>query len=126
MNYLFIGGSKGIGLEVTKNLVQKGHCVYVASRSADELPEGCNHISFDVLNDEINIDQLPEVLDGFCYFPGSINLKPFSSLSRRDFEKDLSVNFLPLPTLIQKILPRLKKAQQASLVFFSTVAVQTC
>ena len=40
------------------------------------------------------------------------------------FSEDLEINFLSLVKVVHELLPKLKKADQASLVFFSTVAVQ--
>lgn len=68
---------------------------------------------------------LPEVLHGFVYAPGSINLKPFNRFSIADFQSDFQVNVLGAVASLQHVLPRLKKAGGASVVFFSTVAAQT-
>lgn len=122
---LIIGGSHGIGLEATRILAE-GNEVYVASRTSDNL-EGinCHHFIFDVLTDDILEKDLPDVIDGFVYCPGSINLKPFKSLTPEDFEKEFQLNFLALVKLLQGLLTKLKASKNASLVFFSTVAVKT-
>lgn len=39
-------------------------------------------------------------------------------------EEELNLNFISLVKVVQSLLPRLKKSNQASLVFFSTVAVK--
>ena len=64
-------------------------------------------------------------MDGLVYCPGSINLKPFKMLSEDAFQNDLDINFIGLVKTVHALLPRLKKSEQASLVFFSTVAVAT-
>ena len=122
-NILLIGGSYGIGHEIA-SLLSDSHNVIIASRSADDLPEGCEHRKFDVLKDDITEMDLPETLDGLAYCPGSINLKPFKMLKPDHFSEDLEINFLSLVKVVHELLPKLKKADQASLVFFSTVAVQ--
>ena len=83
------------------------------------------HTEFDI-NNEFPIDTLPENVDGYIYFPGSINLRPFERFSIDDFMNDLNINYLANIKILQKIMPKLKKSQNdASVVFFSTVAVQT-
>ena len=79
---------------------------------------------FDALTDDITTLPLPEQIDGLVYCPGSINLKPFKRIKPQAFQEDLEVNFLSLVKVIQGLLPRLTASQQASLVFFSTVAVK--
>ncbi len=123
-NILIIGGSKGIGLE-TVNLLENDHNVFVASRTKDNLEnKNVTHFTFDVLEDDINELELPEQIDSLVFCPGSINLKPFKMLKPSDFENDISLNFMALVKTTHKLLDRLKKSDQASIVYFSTVAVQ--
>jgi NAD(P)-dependent dehydrogenase (short-subunit alcohol dehydrogenase family) len=123
-NILFIGGSQGIGLETIKQL-HEHHTIYVASRTAEHL-SGLNvhHIPFDVLTETLNVDQLPDTLDGFAYFPGSINLRPFKGIRPEIFEKDFHINVLAMIRTLQAVLPRLSVSNQSSVVLFSTVAVK--
>ncbi|MBW2471826.1 MAG: SDR family NAD(P)-dependent oxidoreductase, partial [Deltaproteobacteria bacterium] len=76
--YLIVGGSAGIGLEIVKTLREKGNEVYVGSRTNDQLVElaGVHHLPLDVTADPLNLEGLPEVLNGIVYCPGSIQLKP--------------------------------------------------
>lgn len=121
---LIIGGSHGIGLETTR-LLATDHEVFVGARTGENLEDiNCNYFSFDALKDDITSADLPDSLDGFVYCPGSINLKPFKMLKPEDFEKELQLNFLSLVKVLHGILPKLKLAEKASLVFFSTVAVK--
>ena len=70
--------------------------------------------------------QLPtiEELDSIVYCPGSITLKPFTRLTEADFLADLEVNLLGAIKVLQHFLPILKKSPNASVVLFSSVAVQ--
>jgi len=123
-NIVLIGGSKGIGLEVAK-MLQDDHQVYVASRSEKNLADlKIKHLKFDATKDEVEALDLPETIDGLVFFPGSINLKPFKLLKPKDFEEDIQLNFLALVRVVQGLLPKLKNAEKASLVFYSTVAVK--
>ncbi|WP_459209163.1 SDR family NAD(P)-dependent oxidoreductase [Aquimarina rhabdastrellae] len=123
-NILLIGGSYGIGFEIALQLY-KEHNVYVASRTAENLGNlEVNHITYDTITDSIDTTALPDRIDGFVYCPGSISLRPFKSLSKDDFKKDMEVNFMGLITVLQDVIPHLKRAEQASIVLFSTVAVK--
>jgi 3-oxoacyl-[acyl-carrier protein] reductase len=126
MNYLVVGGSSGIGLALVNKLLSEGHAVYSASRQRGELPDGAHFIELDVTGEVEKLkDSLPEVLDGLAYCPGTINLKPFARLKEDDFLNDFKVNFLGAVKVIQVATAALKKSESASILLFSTVAVQT-
>lgn len=121
-NILLIGGSYGIGLALAKEL-QFENNVYIASRSNENLADvKVTHISFDATTDTIDTSQLPAIIDGLVYCPGSINLRPFKGLKPEAFETDLQINFLSLVKVIQSVLPNLLASEQASIVAFSSVA----
>ena len=124
-NYLVVGGSKGIGLSITHQLLAEGHQVQVLARSSDQLPENDNlrHHTFDVLRNDLEDLMLPETIHGFIYCPGSINLKPFRSLKPSAFQEDFDINVLGLVKILQHIERKLTRSGQASVVLFSTVAV---
>ncbi len=123
-NILLIGGSHGIGNAIVQHL-HEGNNVYVASRNNENLPDGVTHITFDAATDQLDTSQLPEALHGFVYCPGSINLKPFKMLKQEQFEEDMAINFFSLIKVTRDVLPLLTKDGNSSVVFFSTVAVQT-
>ncbi len=123
-NILLIGGSHGIGFEIARSMNQE-HNIYVASRTNEKLGNlDVDHITYDAEKDELDLSQLPERIDGFVYCPGSINLKPFKMLSTETFREDMELNFLGLVKTVHQVMDHLKKSDQASLVFFSTVAVK--
>lgn len=127
-NFFIVGGSSGIGLEITKALHKKNNNVYVGSRSKDALVhlDGLRHLAIDVQAESPNFEGLPDVLNGIVYCPGTIRLKPFHRLTMDDFLEDWQVNFLGAVKAIQACLPRLKKPTTgAAIVLFSTVAVGT-
>ena len=125
-NIVVVGGSSGIGLELVKELERTGDKVFVLSRTSDQIPPSGNifHITYDVLTDTFPIEQLPDTIDGLAYCPGSINLKPFRSLKPQAFQKDLEINLLGAVKVLQAVEKSFKKAGAASVVLFSTVAVQ--
>jgi len=121
-NYIIIGGSKGVGEQIVKELSEKGNFCHVISRSEPTYEFNGNWHQLDALE-----DTLPTIdtVDGLVYCLGSINLKPFNRLTLEDFNSDLNVNFFGALKAFQHYLPALKKSEQASVVFFSTVAVQS-
>lgn len=125
-NILVIGGSSGIGLALVKQLSQQGALVYAASRhSSEELAQtGARYLILDVTGDMSSLEALPENLHGLVYCPGTINLKPFNRLTEADFLLDMQVNVFGAVRVLQAVLKHLKKAQGASVVFFSTVAAR--
>lgn len=123
-NILFIGGSTGIGLASVKKL-QAENKVFVASRTSENLSElNVTHIPFDLKGENLDISLLPDVIDGFVYCPGSINLKPFKSLKIENFQDDFDINFIGMIQIVHQILPRLLNSKQASIVLFSSVAAK--
>ncbi len=121
-NILLIGGSYGIGLALAKEL-QYENTVFIASRTNENIADmHINYIPFDATNQTIDSSQLPDVIDGLVYLPGSINLRPFKGLKPESFEADLQVNFISLVKVIQSVLPNLMASEQASIVVFSSVA----
>jgi NAD(P)-dependent dehydrogenase (short-subunit alcohol dehydrogenase family) len=127
-NFFIAGGSSGIGLEIVKALNEKNNEIYVGSRTHDQLAglDGVHHFPMDVKAESLNLEGLPDVLDGMVYCPGTIRLIPFQRLTIDDFLEDLQINFLGAVKTIQAGLTRLKKSKTgASVVLFSTVAVKT-
>ena len=124
-NILIIGGSSGIGLALA-DLLSSSNNIYVASRSSDNLAGlNAHHINFDATSESLDASLLPEKLDGFVYCPGSINLRPFKGLSVEAFEKDFQINVTGAINSLKNVLGNLSASGNASIVFFSTVAVQT-
>lgn len=124
-NILLIGGSHGIGLELATNLSPDNN-VIVASRTNEDLDNlNVKHIAFDASADVLDVSILPEIIDGFVYCPGSINLKPFKNLKIEHFQEDMEINFLHMVKVFQSVLPKLLLSPQASVVLFSSVAAST-
>ena len=123
-NILIVGASSGIGFETAKSLLSKGYNIFSASRNQPDLA-GITHITWDAQNPDASVFiALPEEIHGVVYCPGTINLKPFHRLSQEDFKNDFQINVLGAVAVLQAILPRLKKADGASIVLFSTVAAK--
>jgi NAD(P)-dependent dehydrogenase (short-subunit alcohol dehydrogenase family) len=124
-NILIIGASSGIGLTLAKSLQKKEANLYLASRNKPDISGDFNYIKLDVEDFDNELDDLPAEIHGIAYCPGTINLKPFQRLKEEDFLKDFKINTLGAVKVVQKVLKNLKAAKGASIVFFSTVAVNT-
>lgn len=121
--YIIVGGSRGIGKATAQLLIEQGHQVHIIARNMPEW-EG----AFDFYNCDVLKDELPSILgeiDGLVYCPGSINLKPFKGLKEKDFQADFDINVLGAVKVLQMYTKNLQASEQASVVLFSTVAVQT-
>ena len=125
-NYIIIGGSSGIGKELVNLLEdQGGNITATYNRTAVESRATVNYVKLDVTSDNLDLDSLPEEIHGLAYCPGSINLKPFHRFSEEDFLDDLKLQVLGATKIIKQLLPKLKKSKEASILLFSTIAVQS-
>lgn len=126
-NYLIVGGGSGIGKVIVSQLLDQGHHVWALSRHIDEnltSREGLHKYGYDVLSDSNLPMELPDALHGVVYCPGSITLKPFERMALDVFREELEINYLGAVKVLQQAMPKLKKTEGASIVLFSTVAVQ--
>jgi len=123
-NYFVLGASTGIGRAIALQLSNQGHKVYGSyfnHKQSDS--DNIHYHMVDVKDAPSSFSFLPEVLDGFVYCPGTIKLKPFERISPAEFNEDFNFQVTFAIESLQKILPKLKKSSNASVVFFSTVAV---
>lgn len=124
-NIVVVGAGRGIGLATVKALQSEN--LFTISRQLTNELEALNtkFYSLDAAKDDVAVlTDLPEVIHGVVYCPGSINLRPFNRLTAQDFLNDFQQNVLGAIAVIQYLLPRLKKADGASIVLFSSVAVK--
>ena len=115
MKVLIIGANS----DISRNLIKNSNSIdFIELTSSEALPHQ-NHI--DVMND-LTYPEINQPLDGFIYFPGSINLKPFSGLKEEDYIKDFNVNVLGLVKSLKYYQKNL--TENASVIFISSVAAQ--
>lgn len=120
---LIIGASSGVGTALAHQLILNHENVIALSRNAITLP-GVQYHHYDVLSDQ-DLPKIEGKIDGLVYCPGSINLKPFRGLKKQDFLHELELNVLGAIKSIQAYTANLQLSSNASIVLFSTVAVQT-
>ena len=110
MNIIITGASRGIGYETAK-LLSTDHQIIVISRSAAKFPKNVIHIPFDLEKGNINKDLISQIKKHFKTVDVLINnaatliKKPFTKLTRKDFEKIYNVNLFSIAELTQSILP---------------------
>ncbi|WBA42579.1 SDR family NAD(P)-dependent oxidoreductase [Hymenobacter canadensis] len=127
-NILIVGASSGIGLATARLLHKlKAHLFTASRHESAELAElGTTFLPLDVTQPfGTALDGLPEVLHGVVYCPGSIKLRPFERIPADDFRADFELNVMGAVQVLQASMKRLKKANGASVVLFSTVAADT-
>jgi NAD(P)-dependent dehydrogenase (short-subunit alcohol dehydrogenase family) len=122
-NILIIGGSNGIG-KALANMLAEDHTV-IASFFKSETKHPHIHYFYHNAQESLNLDALPETIDGLAYCVGNISLKPFHRFTEEDYLQDYKTQVIGAVKVIQDILPRLKLSASSSIVLFSTVAVQT-
>jgi NAD(P)-dependent dehydrogenase (short-subunit alcohol dehydrogenase family) len=123
--YVIIGASSGIGLQLANNLASQGHSVIGTYNSTSvEASANISFSKYDVTQEGAVMDFLPEKIDGLVYCPGSINLKPFARIKPEEFLADFNLQVNGLIKILQAAQPALKRSERASVIMFSTVAVQ--
>ena len=116
---LVVGGSKGIGRAIVSNLVERNQVISFSRQGSDLEHEHLVNHELDVTRDELpKLDRL----DSLIYCPGTINLKPFSRLSREDYLEDFEINVLGAVRVLKEYEKLLKGSDGSSVVLFSTVA----
>ena len=124
-NILIVGASSGIGKASAQLLAQEHNIIGTYNKTNPEAIENTSFHHLDVLSNVYDLSFLPEQIDGLVYCPGAINLKPFARIKPEDFVADYELQVLGAVKIIQAILPRMKASSAASIVLFSTVAVQS-
>ena len=118
---LIIGGTKGIGKAIIDLLIEENKITCMSRNFSDY-----NHVNYNHIQLDATLDNFPDLekIDSLVYCPGSINLKPISTLSIEDFRNDFELNVIGAVKSIKKYLPLLKKGENPSILLFSTVATK--
>ena len=114
MKTLIIGSSSDIARHLVENSDSSVEFIELTSS-----PSTPNQHQIDILNE----DTFPIIdgkINGLVYFPGTINLRPFSSLKLSDFEFDYQINVLGLIKTLKFYHKQLSIG--SSVIFISSVA----
>ncbi|MBT3173778.1 MAG: SDR family oxidoreductase [Lentimicrobiaceae bacterium] len=131
---LVTGASSGIGRQSAIKVSQQGAKLIVTGRDEKRTAEtlkmltGTNHLSFtaDLLTEQEMdslVAKLP-ALDGVVHCAGIVGPTPVKFIRKENIEKLLKINFEVPVLLTSKVLLMKKVADNASIVFLSTVATQ--
>jgi 3-oxoacyl-[acyl-carrier protein] reductase len=119
---LIIGATSGIGKSLAQKLISQNEQVISISRSTPD-ENYTQHFNYDILSDA-ELPKIEGAIDGIVYCPGSINLKPFRAIKQQDYKNDFELNVLGAIKCIQAYTSNLQLSKNASIILFSTVAVQ--
>ena len=119
--FLLIGAGSRIAKLVTQKILDQGDKPITAGRPVGDTQLD---VEMNVADASRDLPKIERPLSGFVYFPGTINLKPFKSLTDGDYRHDWEVNFFGAVRSIRHYLPNLSESKTGSIVLISTVAVQ--
>ena len=129
---LIIGATGSVGSALSGLLKQDGIDAHLVAKNKDEVSKlsdkyGFTHTSTSVLDsdflEKIHSDLNGVDIQGLAYCVGSIDLKPFNLVTKKDYLNCFDLNFFPVIDLIKKFQENLKK-NKSSIVLFSTIAVK--
>ena len=124
-NYIFVGAGSDVSKELIRRMSDSDVRIIAFSRQENPFP-GQDNLDWNVLDavsQGVPSSAIPEQLHGFVYFPGTITLKPFTSLIMEDFSRDMEINFFGAARAVRSVIPAMRKTGSSSIVLFSTVAV---
>jgi len=114
MKTLIIGSSSDIARHLVENSDSSVEFIELTSS-----PSTPNQHQIDILNED-TYPLIEGEINGLVYFPGTINLRPFSSLKLSDFEFDYQINVLGLIKTLKFYHKQL--SIRSSVIFISSVA----
>ena len=114
MKTLIIGSSSDIARHLVEN--SDSSLEFIELTSSPSTP---NQHQIDILNED-TYPLIDGEINGLVYFPGTINLRPFSSLKLSDFEFDYQINVLGLIKTLKFYHKQLSIG--SSVIFISSVA----
>ena len=135
---LITGGSRGLGLEMARQLAEEGARLWLVARSASALQEAAEElrdldapfvetIAADLRREE-EIDRVVEhllragdVVDVLVNNAGVIEVSPFEHAQIEDFTDALATHFWAPLHLIRKLLPHIRRGGEGRIVNISSI-----
>ncbi len=129
---LIYGATGGVGSAVAHQLAQAGYGLHLVARHEEKLGElatalHAGYTCADVADSDSFArvaEEAGETLAGLVYAVGTLQLKSIQRLRAEDFISDFRVNALGAALAVQSALPALKRAPEAAVVLFSSVAAR--
>jgi len=132
-NYLIVGATGGIGSELSRRLVQAGHCVLLCGRSEPQLTTlgvelGQPTAVFDAQDWTATAKAVERfaaevgALDGAANLAGSLLLKPAHLTTRDDWDQTVAQNLTTALGLVRAVAPVMRKTGGGSIVLMSSAA----
>lgn len=133
MIILVTGASSGIGLEAAKQLMQKGACVYAASRSGGEASTTDNEGEIIPVKMDVNrTEDLQAVINQICNEQGRLDAVicnagnglagAVEDTSEEEIRYQMETNFFGTMKTIQACLPVFRQQKRGRIVVVSSVA----
>lgn len=127
--WFITGASKGMGLEITKAVLNKGDKVIATSRNTDTLLEKIEEhtgnllpIKLDITNEKDVENAISKGIDQFGQIDVVVNnagynlLGNIEEISDAEFRKTMDVNFFAMTHIIRNVLPHLRKQQSGHII----------
>jgi short-subunit dehydrogenase len=131
------GGSRGLGLELARQLADEGARLWLVARSPQALQEAAEElrtrggfvetVAADIRHED-DIDRVVErvlragdVVDVLINNAGVIEVGPFEHAQIEDFEDSLATHFWAPLHLIRKLLPHLRREGEGRIVNISSI-----
>ncbi|MFP4096054.1 MAG: SDR family NAD(P)-dependent oxidoreductase [Cyclobacteriaceae bacterium] len=140
---LVTGGSRGLGLEIARQLVKEGARVAICARDKQELKraqqdlneiaanrggEGVLPIVCDVTDPEQVRSMLGRIkkrwgaVEVLINNAGIIQVAPAEEMERKEYEEAMNIHFWAPLTLMEEVLPEMRKKQEGRIVNISSLA----
>lgn len=129
MNYLIVGGSRGLGSALLEGLPQEDDHVFVVSRTSPQInTDNITWIQAD-LEQRTSINDIADVIGDtplhcLIYNAGvwDDSEKPFDQLESSSLSRVMDINTTHALLLIQSLLPSLRAAHRAKVVLIGSTA----
>ena len=132
--WFITGASQGMGLEVTKAVLNNGDKVIATSRSTDSLLENLGEndknllpLKMDVTNEQEVKNVISKSIEDFGQIDVVVNnagynlLGNMEELSDSEFRKTMDVNVFGMTNVIRHILPQLRKQKSGHIINTSSM-----
>lgn len=128
------GASKGMGFSLTKQLLEKGHCVAATSRSANAFGEFSRFgerflpLEVDLKNEQSVALSLKKTYDAFGQLDVIVNNAGYGlggaleEITSAEISDNFEVNFFAVVKVIQQSLPYLRKQRSGHIINISSIA----